>query len=71
LAGESHNSFDIHPVIPDAPQHHSSGEERVSATGAKQSDAVLIRDPSYATRLVRGKIPCLRRNKKDVAPRTG
>jgi len=24
----------VHPIIPDAPQHHSSGEERVSATGA-------------------------------------
>jgi len=48
----------LHPVIPDAPQHQFGG-------------AVLIRDRRPAIWLVGGKIPCLRRNMKDVAPRTG
>jgi len=47
-----------HAVIPDAPQHHFD-------------DAVLIRDPSHAGGERGGKIPCLRRNMKNVAPRTG
>jgi len=36
-ARENHHFLGIHPVIPDAPQHHSSGEERLGATGAKPS----------------------------------
>jgi len=64
-------SSPLHPVIPDAPQHHSSGEERPCATGAEESDAVLIRDRTHAGGVLGGKIPCLRRNMKDVAPRTG
>jgi len=55
---EIQDSFDIHPVIPDAPQHHFD-------------DAVLIRDRMHAGGVRGGKIPCLRRNMKDVAPRTG
>ena len=47
-----------HPVIPDAPQHHFD-------------DAVLIRDRRHASGGRGRKIPCLRRNMKDVAPRTG
>jgi len=60
-------SWPLHPVIPDAPQHLSSGEERVNATGAKQSGAVLIRDRTHAGGVLGGKIPCLRRNMKNVA----
>jgi len=41
----------------------------VSATGEKESDAVLIRDGMHASGERGGKIPCLRRNMKDVATR--